>query len=369
MTRFLILLFALFFIRPVVAGEVFSGSVSSPEAACAVYSLPVSHTVPLGDTQIKIYCLRTNGTFLLAGDLGILCTDGWVKNSTTGRCEDPCSAKENQDQGGFTVPGGSEPSGGYCFEGCRVGLVGSPVTNPDGTKTYSSSIGLGDSCTAGAGAGPAGEDVWDPSAPPTSGGGGGTSGGGGEGGDTCPNGATDFPTCTDPGGSGTCTNGGTDYPTCTAPVGGGDGSGTCTNGGTNYPTCTAPGSDTGILSDIREAINSLLGKFDDETVQPVDGFDSTLYEELKPDQQDVNSWFDNFRATLGLQAGGQCGNASISSSLFGVPFNINFIEMCNALAPIVNWFFWLLVAFSVVNTALSLSGAREFGAGSKGEGA
>jgi hypothetical protein len=53
---------------------------------------------------------------------------------------------------------------------------------------------------------------------------------------------------TDPGtgpgpGTGTCSNGATDYPTCTTPGGGGSGpgTGTCANGATDYPTCTTPG--------------------------------------------------------------------------------------------------------------------------------
>lgn len=42
----------------------------------------------------------------------------------------------------------------------------------------------------------------------------------------CPNGASDFPTCTPP----TCANGAGDYPYCTEPK--------CANGAIDYPTCT-----------------------------------------------------------------------------------------------------------------------------------
>lgn len=178
------------------------------------------------------------------------CPDGEVPNAAH-KClppPDPCKEKENTSAGSFTVPGSSSPSGGYCFNGCSIGMIGNGVLNQNGSKSYSDSIYLGSKCTVGAGTGSAGEDYWDPTADPTKPPPG--SGGGGETG-TCSNGGTDYPTCTPPTGTcvnggtnyptctpptGTCSNGGTNYPTCTPPVG------TCSNGGTDYPTCTAPGS-------------------------------------------------------------------------------------------------------------------------------
>ena len=173
------------------------------------------------------------GTENINGQCRPVCVDPEVRNAS-GVCEDKCKSKENQDQGSFTIS--SDPSGGFCYQGCAIAVAGTPTTNADGSKTYPESIGLGRSCVVGT-ADPSGNPYADPTAPPSGsgGGGGGTTG-------TCANGGTDYPTCTPPSGTGTCANGGTDYPTCTAP----SGTGTCANGGTDYPTCTAPsGSGTG----------------------------------------------------------------------------------------------------------------------------
>lgn len=95
-------------------------------------------------------------------------------------------------------------------------------------------------------------------------------------------------------------------------------------------------------------------------IPPDDEFNSGDYDVLKPDEGTVRGWMQSAVNALGLGPGGQCGNAHLESSIFGYPVNLSFVSFCIAVAPIINWFFWILVAYSVINTAMHLTGARTF---------
>lgn len=135
-----------------------------------------------------------------------------------------------------------------------------------------------------------------------------------------------------PGNGGTGGTGGT----------GGDGSGTGGNGGSGSGGAGDDGDD------------------DMADIPPDDEFNSGDYDVLKPDEGTVRGWMQSAVNSLGLGPGGQCGNAQLESSIFGYPVSLNFVSFCTAIAPIINWFFWILVAYSVINTAMHLSGARTF---------
>lgn len=61
---------------------------------------------------------------------------------------------------------------------------------------------------------------------------------------------------------------------------------------------------------------------------------------------------------LGLPAGGQCSNAVFSFALFGRPIDVDFRWMCTPIAPIVNWFFWMLVTLFAISEVLSILSGR-----------
>lgn len=246
-------------------------------------------------------------------------------------------------------PGYTPPAGGSQFiptslcDGTCKGSPTSETCSSEGVNTPVSCTATilltGETCTGGNGDAP----VYDGGT-----GGGDTGGGGSEGGGSGGGGEEGG------GGTGTCTNGATDYPTCTPTgtggEGGAEGGGTEGTGTLNCPGCATEAT----LKSISNAFAP--------TAIPSDGdFLDADYDPLKPDAGLVSGWFSQMMGKVGLAPGGQCGNAVIASSIFGYPVNLEFIGLCNSISPIINWFFWMLTIYSVVNTGLRLSGAGTFG--------
>lgn len=63
-------------------------------------------------------------------------------------------------------------------------------------------------------------------------------------------------------------------------------------------------------------------------------------------------------SNLGLPPGGQCSNAIFTFALFGKPMTVDFQWLCVPLAPIVNWFFWVLVTLAAISEVLYILTGR-----------
>lgn len=63
-------------------------------------------------------------------------------------------------------------------------------------------------------------------------------------------------------------------------------------------------------------------------------------------------------ANLGLPPGGQCSNAVFNWSLMGRSMVVDFQWMCVPIAPIVNWFFWMLITIAAVSEVLYILTGR-----------
>lgn len=63
-------------------------------------------------------------------------------------------------------------------------------------------------------------------------------------------------------------------------------------------------------------------------------------------------------SALGFPAGGQCSNAVFNWSLFSRPMTVDFQWLCVPLAPIINWFFWMLVMFAGISEVLFILTGR-----------
>jgi hypothetical protein len=108
-----------------------------------------------------------------------------------------------------------------------------------------------------------------------------------------------------------------------------------------------------------DKLTDLAEKYKAGDLPQVVPFDSDAFNPLKPDPGQVSSWLSTLLSKIGLPAGGQCGNAVIESELFGKAVNLSFVSFCNALAPIINWFAWVLVVFGVWRGVNRVAGGPE----------
>ena len=63
-------------------------------------------------------------------------------------------------------------------------------------------------------------------------------------------------------------------------------------------------------------------------------------------------------SSLGFPPGGQCSNAIFNLSLFGRPMTVDFQWLCGPIAPIVNWFFWMLITLAAISEILYILTGR-----------
>jgi len=98
---------------------------------------------------------------------------------------------------------------------------------------------------------------------------------------------------------------------------------------------------------MKDKVASIESKFAAGELAPVGPFDAAGFDPLKPDPGTVSTWVSSLMSKIGLPAGGQCGNAVLQSELLGKPISLSFVAFCTALAPIINWFSWVLVVFAV----------------------
>lgn len=73
---------------------------------------------------------------------------------------------------------------------------------------------------------------------------------------------------------------------------------------------------------------------------------------------DYSGITSHITANLGLPPGGQCSNAVFNWTLIGRPMVVDFQWLCVPIAPIVNWFFWMLVTITAVSEVLYILTGR-----------
>ena len=108
-----------------------------------------------------------------------------------------------------------------------------------------------------------------------------------------------------------------------------------------------------------DKLTSIDDQYKAGELSPVSPFDPSGFSPLKPDGGLISSWLATLLSKIGLPAGGQCSNAVIESELLGRPINLSFVNFCNALAPIINWFAWILVVFGVWRGVNRVAGGSE----------
>lgn len=73
---------------------------------------------------------------------------------------------------------------------------------------------------------------------------------------------------------------------------------------------------------------------------------------------DYNGITSQIAANLGLPPGGQCSNAVFNWSFLGRPMTVDFAWLCGPIAPIVNWFFWMLVTIAAISEVIYILTGR-----------
>lgn len=126
---------------------------------------------------------------------------------------------------------------------------------------------------------------------------------------------------------------------------------------TDYNRETTQQSINTKTTETAASTKTLADKFAAGELTPAAPFSADAMAPLKPDPGAVQSWVSSLMSKIGLPAGGQCANASIQSELLGRSITLSFVSFCNALAPIINWFAWVLVVFAVWRAVHRVSGA------------
>lgn len=86
---------------------------------------------------------------------------------------------------------------------------------------------------------------------------------------------------------------------------------------------------------------------------------------------DYNGITSHIASSLGFPPGGQCSNAVFNFDFMGRVMVVDFQWMCVPIAPIVNWFFWMLVLLAGISEVLYILTGRglpgEYGSVAAGE--